>query len=192
MCDGQRLNDKPAAHACACGGHAPAKAGRTVDASTDLVLPAVTFPARVLEVAGEEKLRQAVRRHHQRLLATPIAALFPADEAQFAVLVERVADFFVEACGGDSGYTERNGKMCMRTRHFPFTVDEASREIWLEQLFLTLDEVDFPVEVRDEYWTWLEAFSVRMINRRTMRGQPARIPYVAAQSRFGAACAAPQ
>ena len=188
MCDGRPMKDKPAAHSCACGGHAIDQAGRTVDAATELILPPVTYPSpKVLAVAGEEKLRQAVRRHHALLQASPIADLFVKDPWEFARLAERVADFFVEACGGKPAYSEQHGSTCMRTRHFTFSIDESAREIWLELLFHALADVDFPQEVREEYWNWLEAFSVRMINRRTMKAQPARIPWVLAQLRFAPA-----
>lgn len=185
MCDGKRVAETSATHSCACGGHA-AGAGKTVDAATELVLPAVSFPsARVLQVAGEAKLRELVVRHHELLATGPIAAMFPADPAAFASLLAKVADFFVEACGGPVLYSPAHGNTCMRTRHFPFTIDETSREVWLAALFQAMEEVDFPLEVREEYWNWLEAFSVRMINRRTMKAQPARIPFVVAQLRFG-------
>jgi hemoglobin len=193
MCDGHPMNDKPAAHSCACGGHAADQAGRTVDVATELILPAVTFPSpRVLAVAGEEKIRQVVRRHHALLQASAIAGLFVKDPWQFAKLAERVADFFVEACGGAPAYSEQHGSTCMRTRHFPFSIDESAREIWLEMLYQAMVDVDFPTEVREEYWTRLEAFSVRMINRRTMKAQPVRIPYIVAQLRFGSVAGAGQ
>jgi hemoglobin len=159
--------------------------GRVVDAATELILPAVSFPSRrVLDIAGEERLRQVVRRHHALLMAGPIAELFPKDPWVFAKLADKVADFVVESCGGASAYSEQNGGICMRTRHFPFSIDERARETWLAALFQAMEDMDFPVEVREEYWNWLEAFSVRMINRRTMKVQPVRIPYVLAQLRF--------
>jgi hemoglobin len=198
MCDGQRVTSNSPAHSCACSGRHGNEVGRVVEAGTDLVLPAVTFPSRrVLEVAGESKLRHLVRRQHELLAAGPLAAMFPADASAFAALVDKVEDFFVEACGGDASYTQQHGKTCMRTRHFPFSVDEAAREIWLAALFAAMTETGFPEEVREEYWTWLEAMSVRMINRRTMKAQPVRMPYLAAQLRFGgrateaAACGVP-
>lgn len=186
MCDGHRMTNKSASSSCACGGHQGTEVGRTVDAATELVLPPVTFPSRrVFEVAGEERIRQVVRRHHALLQASPIADLFTKDPWAFAKLAEKVADFVVESCGGARTYSEQQGSTCMRTRHFPFTIDESARETWLAALFRAMEDVEFPVEVREEYWTWLEAFSVRMINRRTVKAQPARIPFVLAQLRFG-------
>lgn len=187
MCDGHRVSSEAASHSCGCSGHRSDAAGRVIDAATELVLPAVPFPSRrVLDVVGEEKLRQVVHRHHQRLAAGPLAAMFPADADVFDALVRKVEDFIVESCGGAAAYSERHGKTCMRTRHFPFSIDESAREVWLQALFAAMVEADFPAEASEEYWNWLEAFSVRMINRRTMRAQPARITLATAQLRFGA------
>jgi hemoglobin len=65
----------------------------------------------------------------------------------------------------------------MRKRHYPFTIDEAARDIWLRQLWWAFDDVGFPSQIREEYWNWVEAFSIRMINRRTQRAQPQRYPF---------------
>lgn len=186
MCNGQSLTtSSPAPHVCGCGGHGPSESRRQVDSSWEMEMPAVTFPSsRVLAVAGETRLRELVRRHHALLLETPAASLFPGDPAVFAQVVEKVADFIVEACGGESGYTQAHGNVCMRTRHFPFTIDETAREIWLAALYQAMQEVAFPEELRQEYWDWLEPFSVRMINRRTMRTQPLRLSYAEAAARF--------
>jgi hemoglobin len=182
MCNGQRSNANTPSHCGCSGGQTPS---RVVDAATELILPPMTYPSsHVIEIAGAEKLRELTRRHHALLQAGPIAGLFPADPWAFARLAEKVADFIVEACGGPASYSEHRGDTCMRTRHFPFSIDEAAREIWLAALYQAMEDVAFPVDVREEYWNWLEAFSVRMINRRTIQAQPVRIPFVLAQLRF--------
>ena len=42
---------------------------------------------------------------------------------------------------------------------------------------MAFDDVGIPVEVRQEYWDWAEAFSIRMINRRTERAPLRRYPF---------------
>ncbi|OHX35974.1 hypothetical protein BJL95_02740 [Methylomonas sp. LWB] len=159
-------------------------------ASTGLEFPAVPFPSRrVFEVAGASLLRALVRRHHQRLLNTPIGHLFPKDPARFAAGVEKTADFIVEATGGPALFTANHGHTCMRSRHFPFTIDELAREIWLAQLLSAFDDVGFPDEVREEYWNWVESLSIRVINRRTMRAAPRRIPLAGAATELADALA---
>lgn len=170
-------------HHCQCGGHGNqgTKAGDTVrwvDAGHDLDFPPVPFPSkRVFAVAGEAMLRRLVRRHHERMRAGHLAPLFPAADEAFYAGTEKAADYIVEACGGPAGFARHGGPTCMRTRHFPFTIDEAARETWLAELWQTFAEVGFPAEIREEYWNWAEPFSLRMINRRTQRTQPPRYAF---------------
>jgi len=150
---------------------------RWIAASADLEFPPVPFPSRkVFAVAGEARLRMLVTRHCERLLDSSLGHLFPRDPQRFALGVERTADFVVEATGGPACYSPSSGRSCMRTLHFPFVIDERAREIWLAQFLLAFDDVGFPEEIRPEFWNWIEAMSIRMINRRTMRAQPARYP----------------
>lgn len=156
----------------------PDEAVRTVAPSHDLDFPPVPFPSlRVLRATGQPMLRTLVARHHLLLRASPIGALLPADDTVFARLVDRVTDFVIEACGGPAAYSTEHGFTCMRTRHLPFTIDEAAREHWLDALWQAMHDVAFPEEAREEYWAWLEAMSVRMVNRRTTRAQPRRHSY---------------
>jgi hemoglobin len=175
--------DTAAPHSARCEGHGAcattsANVGRVVDASHDLDFPEVPFPSRgFLDAVGEAALRRLVRRHHDLLRASEIGHMLSSDDAQYEAAVEKIADFVVESCGGPATYTQKHGKGCMRTRHFPFTIDEAGRDIWLECLWRALETSNFPVEASEEYWRWMEPFSIRMINRRTMRGQPRRYPF---------------
>jgi len=185
----------PAPHACGCGGHGATPArpevGRRVPESHDMDFPEVPFPtARVLEIAGEAALRAVVFRHHGLLKQSEIGHLFVQDETAFAKLVGLIADFVVETCGGPQRFTEARGGGCMRTRHFPFTIDERGRDVWLEKLYQAIGDTSFPVELREEYWTWLEAMTIRMINRRTTKAQPERISWAQAATRFGQPVAA--
>lgn len=151
---------------------------RWVRATHDLEFPAIPFPtSRIYRVAGEALLRALVRRHHALLRASALRGLFSPDEEAFARLVDKISDFVVQACGGAPSYTETHGDGCIRSRHFPVTIDETSRDVWLELLWRAFDDVQFPNELREEYWAWVEAMSVRLINRRTQREQPTRRSY---------------
>ena len=170
---GQSCRSGPAAGSLHVG-----ESVRWVQAVQEFELPAVPFPSRrIFDIAGEQCLRDLVRKHHDNLRQSDIRRMFPEAGAQFEDLVERVADYVVEACGGPPRFTPVHGNACMRARHYPFTIDEKAREIWLQCLWHAFDTADFPKSLRREYWDWMEAFSVRMINRRTMRAQPTRVPF---------------
>jgi hemoglobin len=171
--------------ACLCSADERLQAGdavRWLESFTDLTFPPVPFPSRrVHDIAGTELLRALVRRHHVRLRETEVGTLFPDEARHFMMAVEKTADFVVEACGGPDLFTPANGPMRMRHRHFHVAIDERAREIWLRELLATFDDVAFPAEVREEYWNWMEPFSIRMITRRTTKDQPRRHPYAGAK-----------
>ncbi|MDD4931854.1 MAG: globin [Methylacidiphilaceae bacterium] len=151
----------------------------------DFVYPEVPFPsARVFAATGEEALRQLVDRHHQYLLKSPIHYLFPPDKEALEKLVRRSADFVVEMCGGPRYYTSTRGEPRMRSRHFPTTIDERAREVWLICYRDALKETGFPLPILEEFWNWIEPFSIRMINRRTTWDPPRRVPFASIRDAF--------
>lgn len=190
-CDSQSA--APAASGCqqSSGPSVVGDEVRWVHEGQDLAFPPVPFPSRrVFAAAGEAGIRALIERQHQYLATGPAARLYPKEERAFRAAVERVAAFMIAACGGPADSTAARGKECMRTRHFPFTIDEDARLWWLEAMWRACGDVAFPSEVREEYWNWVEAMSIRMINRRTQRAQPERIPYAEAGARWSGADAA--
>ncbi len=150
---------------------------RWEDASCDLDFPPVPYPScKVFSGAGEPMLQRLAQRHYERLVDSCIGHLFPLAQERRAAGVSRTADFFIEATGGPARFTTSHGHTNLRTRHFPFTIDEAARDVWLAQMLLTFDDVGFPDEFRLEFWNWIEALSIRMINRRTMSAKARRYP----------------
>ena len=173
------LESQQSANACQSGADfAVGDAVRWVDGFFEMEFPRVPFPSRrIFAVAGETILRSLVQRHHERLYETHLRAMFPANRQRFLAAVARAADYAVETCGGPRYFTSTRGKPCMRKRHYPFAIDESAREIWLRQLWLAFDDVGFPAQIRQEYWEWVEPFSIRMINRRTQRAPPQRYSF---------------
>jgi len=151
---------------------------RWVDANPELEAPPVPFPSRrIFKETGEEMLWALVQCHHQRLSESALQQLFPSNEREFIAGVTRAADYVIETCGGPAYFTSRHGKPCMRKRHYPFVIDEEARDIWLRLLCQAFLDVGFPAEVRQEYWDWAEAFSIRMINHRSARIPLRRHPF---------------
>jgi hemoglobin len=160
----------------------PFDAGVVKAGGHDLEYLPIRFPSpRVLETLGEAGLRRLVRCHHEALLQSSVRHLFPGDAETLAKVVEKSALFFIESCGGAPDYTRRHGGNCMRTQHFPFTIDEAARDVWLACLRQAFDLADTPSAAREELWGWLESMSVRMINRRTTKKQPTRHAYASSE-----------
>lgn len=161
-----------------------AQAGCATNASDELapdltVAPVPPPSPRLLAVAGAALLRQLVRGHHALLRQSEIAHLFDGDEAADEAAVARAADLVVEHCGGPPATAG-----AQRAFSTAFTVDEAGRAVWLGCLWQALADSSLPAVLREEYWTWMEALSIRMLDRHSLRGPPRRYPF--AQVRIGA------
>ena len=153
-------------------------APRTVEAKIDFVYPEVTFPSDGLyREWGESNIRAMVRHHHGLLRKTVLGTMFPADDAAFAAATEKAADFFVEALGGGKRFTEAHGHPALRLRHLHLVVDEKARDIWLMMYRKTMKECGMPAAHAEAFWNWIEALSIRMINRRTTVAPILRYPY---------------
>ncbi|MDD5250194.1 MAG: hypothetical protein PHY45_14510 [Rhodocyclaceae bacterium] len=147
------------------------------DPAFDLAFPPVPAPSpAVLEAAGAAALRALVARHHARLRQSSIGYLFPAHPHHFSAVVERIADFVVAATIGAARPAPSQGYTWLRAQHLPITIDETVRNVWLAALLVAFDDVGFPAAARLEYWNWVEALSILVINRRTMITQPRRYP----------------
>ena len=143
----------------------------------DFIFPEVRFPSKELyNILGEEKIRHMVTYHHDLLAKTKVGRHFPKEKAKFDETVEKAADFYVQALGGGNVFTDKHGEPHLRSRHFGAAIDEKDREIWLQVFKKVLKEIDFPKEHLQSFWDWIEALSIRMINRRTTFEAPKRVP----------------
>jgi len=141
---------------------------RVVDSMIDIIYPSVPFPSnKIYKALGEMKIREMVEYHHELLLKTKVGKLFPPHPDALKMVIDKSADFFVEALGGGDIFTSVHGEPHLRMRHFKIPIDEHDREIWLAMYKKTLKEIDFPKEHLEEFWNWIEPLSIRMINRRT-------------------------
>jgi hemoglobin len=151
---------------------------RTVDAKIDFVYPEVTFPDDALyREWGEEKIREMVRHHHGLLRKTVLGTMFPQDDGAFEAATEKAADFFVEALGGAKHFSDAHGHPALRMRHLHLEVDERARDIWLMMYRKTLSDLEMPAHLVEPFWAWIEALSIRMINRRTSVEPIRRYPF---------------
>jgi hemoglobin len=151
-----------------------------------MAFPSIPMPSpRVFASIDESVLRSLVRCQHERLHRSSIRDLFPADPKRFAAIVERIATFVVETTRGSAEFAEAHGTIWFRTRHLPISIDETARNVWLAAMLAAFEDVGFPQEARPELWNWLEALSIRVINRRTMIRQPRRYPFAEAPTALG-------
>ncbi|MBU0632208.1 globin [bacterium] len=151
---------------------------RTAEAKIDFVFPEVVFPTNKLyRLWGEKNIRDMVFYHHRLLRKSSIGSFFSSDDAVFEFATKKTGDFFVEALGGGKVYSSQYGHPALRMRHFHMTIDEKAREIWLMMYKKTIKELSMPAECIEEFWNWIEALSIRMINRRTTVLDIQRFPF---------------
>lgn len=151
---------------------------RTVESKIDFIYPEVTFPSNKLyEAWGEQKIREMVMYHHNLLRKSVLGNLFPHAEEAFLYATQKTADFFVEALGGEKVYTLVHGHPALRGRHFHINIDEQARDIWLMMYKKTIKDLEMPKEHTQEFWTWIESLSIRMINKRTTVMDIQRYPF---------------
>jgi len=188
-CNNKSIGEQKISTFAACGQGKFHPAGddvRVADAKIDFVYPEVLFPSkRIYSIVGANKIREMVFYHHTLLRASAVGSLFPKDEEMFKIGTEKTAEFFIEALGGGEVYTPKHGHPALRMRHFAFTIDENARVIWLMMYKKTLKDVNFPKELIEEFWNWIEPLSIRMINRRTTAEPPQRYHFSYIKSEFG-------
>lgn len=144
----------------------------------DFVYPEVPFPPKtIFKEFGKENIQKMVEYHHGLLKKSAIKHLFSQNEKEFEIVTNRTAQFFMEALGGGEIYSSQHGHPHLRSRHFPFTIDEQARDIWLMFYKKTLKDIAFPKIHIQAFWEWIESLSLRMINRRTMMEEPKRYPF---------------
>lgn len=139
-------------------------------------------PHRLLALCDEEGLRRLVDCHMQRLRPT---ALFVRAGRCFDCVVQRVADFVVEACGGPLYYSTRHARL-QAGAGLPLLLDEEGRELWLVQLWHAFDDAGFPPALRADYWGWAEPLSVHLLAPQARRGDLTRYDYDTVRSWFPA------
>ena len=118
---------------------------------------------------GLEGITRMLQDLYVQLGRSPIAHLFPADEAGLKAAGAKSALFFVTVCGGPPLYAQQHGPPRMRARHLPFAIDEAARRHWLACWEPVLREADvnygFPAEHLAGFRDFLDGFSAWMVNR---------------------------
>ena len=148
-------------------------------------LPPIAFPPKTfLEHVGTKTIATMVLHHHRLLRHSSIAHMYPSDDAQFLEGVAKATHFLIEALGGEKVYTFSYGSPMLCRTHAPFVIDEDARLVWLETYKQTLHDLDFPKELIEVFWNWIEPFSLRMVNQRSRVHLSMRMPYETVKEEF--------
>ncbi|MCX6062303.1 MAG: globin [Campylobacterales bacterium] len=142
------------------------------------IFPEVPLPSnRLYELWGEDKIRQMVRYHHNLLRLSEIDDFLPFENYAFEFVTVKTANFFVDILKRDDMSPIPVGYPTLQMRHFQITVDEHAREVWLRMYKKVIQDMSMPSECIENFWNWIEPFSIRMINRQTTDCEIIRYPY---------------
>jgi hemoglobin len=117
---------------------------------------------------GEPGLFSLLEAFYKKLANSDVQRFFPEDEAELLVASQKSAAFFIQVMGGRPLFSQHFGPPRMRMRHFPFEIDAAARQTWLDCFYQTVDELvaagEFPAEHRVNFCSFLDSFSSWMVN----------------------------
>ncbi len=129
------------------------------------MFPEVTMPSNeIYSYMGENQIYALIHDFYQELHNSPIKEMFRDDPR---VAAQRSAWFFIQIFGGPPLYQQKRGEPRMRSRHLPFQITEAHRQMWINCFFKILENAttkyNFPEEHLPQFKNYLENFSHWMV-----------------------------
>ena len=102
--------------------------------------------ATMYEMIGEEGFDRWTSAFYRRVRTDDLLGpMYPPDDWDGAQ--QRLNDFLVGRFGGPQRYIQQRGHPRLRMRHFPFRIDTAARDRWLELMDAAMAEAELPTEV---------------------------------------------
>lgn len=121
-------------------------------------------PSTVFDQIGVENLSRVVAAFYRQVPSDELLGpLYPPDD--LAGAEQRLRDFLLFRCGGDSRYLETRGHPQLRMRHAPFAIAKPSRDRWVQLMDRALDEVQLPAEADAVLRRFLHETATFLINR---------------------------
>jgi hemoglobin len=125
-------------------------------------------PADIYAAIGEEGFARLVSAFYRRVPQDDLLApMYPEQGREGAE--QRLRDFLVFRFGGPQRYIQERGHPRLRMRHFPFRIDRAARDRWMQLMNTALTESALPIQVEQLLRAFFENTSMMMIS------QPQRI-----------------
>ena len=120
---------------------------------------------KIYEVLGYDGVMDLMYRFYDEIYDSAIATFFPQDEDEFDEIKHKNALFFVQLLGGKKIHNEDIdlNEHILRI-HDEFSIYDKSRFEWLGCMETALRETDMPQELKDEFWDYLEKFSMLTVN----------------------------
>jgi hemoglobin len=113
---------------------------------------------------GEEGFTLLIAAFYRQVVKDDILRpMYPDEDMEGAE--KRLRDFLIYRFGGPQRYLEERGHPRLRARHFPFPIDQAARDRWMQLMNNALTEAAFPRESEQVLRAFLDGMATFMINR---------------------------
>jgi len=120
--------------------------------------------ADIYALIGEDGFARLVAAFYRQVPHDDIlGAMYPRDD--LAAAEQRLRDFLIYRFGGPQRYIEQRGHPRLRARHFPFQIDQAARDRWMQLMSNAFAEAALPAEAEQFLRAFLGPMSTFMINR---------------------------
>ncbi|MBI5975272.1 truncated hemoglobin YjbI [Staphylococcus canis] len=114
------------------------------------------------DIIGQDALYQMIDHFYQLVEQdNRINHLFPGD---FAETARKQKQFLTQFLGGPDLYTQEHGHPMLRQRHLPFTIDQAAKEAWLENMATAIETANLPDGVGSYLYERLRLTANHMVN----------------------------
>jgi len=118
----------------------------------------------IFTIIGEEGFARLVGAFYRQVPQDDILGkMYPAHDLTAAE--QRLRDFLIYRFGGPQRYIEQRGHPRLRARHFPFRIDQAARDRWMQLMNNAFAEAALPTDVEQFLRAFFEQMSTFMINQ---------------------------
>jgi hemoglobin len=119
--------------------------------------------AEVYSIVGAEGFARLVSAFYRQVPQDNLLGpMYPTRDLEAAE--KRLRDFLIYRFGGPQTYIEQRGHPRLRARHFPFRINQAARDRWMQLMNNALVEATLPAETEQVLRTFLDGMSTFMIN----------------------------
>ena len=119
--------------------------------------------ADIYSVIGEEGFARLVAAFYRQVPGDDLLGpMYPENDREGAE--QRLRDFLIYRFGGPARYMEQRGNPRLRARHFPFRIDQAARDRWMQFMNNALAEAALPIHAESQLRAFFEGMSTFMIN----------------------------
>ncbi len=91
-----------------------------------------------------------------------IRPMYPKD---LAPAEERLYLFLIQVFGGPTTYSDQRGHPMLRRRHFPYPIDMAASDRWLEAMTAAVAQIEMTETTRTEVLAYFEKAALWMVNK---------------------------